>query len=291
MKNVKQGNDCPVVCLDAGHYGKYNRSPANPSLYESEFNWKIQNLLALELETYGIKVIKTRSEAGKDMDLVARGEASKGCDLFLSLHANASDNPKADYVLGIYMIDDDCGAIDEQSKQLSKLLSDPVAEILDTTAVTWNRASAKDRDGNGHMDDYYGVLRGAHNVGTAGVILEHGFYTNPWHAQLLQDDAVILRLVKAEGKVLADWFGITERIGGNPYIIELRSLKKGSKGERVEALQAMLIAKGYSCGETGVDGSFGALTDKALRAYQSDMELEVDGSAGPMTMLALLGYR
>ena len=94
MKNVKQGNDCPVVCLDAGHYGKYNRSPANPALYESEFNWKIQNLLALELETYGIKVIKTRSEAGKDMDLVARGEASKGCDLFLSLHANASDNPK-----------------------------------------------------------------------------------------------------------------------------------------------------------------------------------------------------
>ena len=291
MKNVKQGNERPVVCLDAGHYGKYNRSPVEPDLYESEFNWRMQNLLALELETYGIKVVKTRTEPGRDMDLVARGEASKGCDLFLSLHANASDNPKADYVLGIYMVDDDCGPIDEQSKTLAKLLSEPVADILDATAVAWNRASAKDRDGNGHMDDYYGVLRGAHNAGTAGVILEHGFYTNPWQAKLLLDDAVILRLVKAEGKVLAQWFGITERIGGNPYIIELRSLKRGSKGERVEALQAMLIAKGYSCGDSGIDGSFGAMTDKALRAYQSDMELEVDGSAGPMTMLALLGYR
>lgn len=291
MKNVKQGNARPVVCLDAGHYGKYNQSPINPALYESEFNWKIQNYLTAALESYGIRVIKTRSDSQQDMDLVARGKASEGCDLFLSLHANASDNERADYVLGIYMVDDDCGQIDEASKELAELLSDTVALIMDTSGVSWNRASAKDRDGNGHLDDYYGVLRGAHSVGTAGVVLEHGFYTNPWHAKLLMDENIILKMALEEAKVIAQWFDVTKQIVGNPYTLRLYSLKRGSRGEAVEALQALLISKGYPCGETGIDGSFGAMTEKAVRSYQHDMELAVDGSAGPATMQALLGYR
>ncbi len=33
MKNVKSGHAQPIICLDAGHYGKYNRSPAIPEYY------------------------------------------------------------------------------------------------------------------------------------------------------------------------------------------------------------------------------------------------------------------
>lgn len=28
------------ICLDAGHYGDYNRSTAVPEYYESRMNWK-----------------------------------------------------------------------------------------------------------------------------------------------------------------------------------------------------------------------------------------------------------
>ena len=29
------------ICLDAGHYAKYNRSPVVPEYYESVMNWKL----------------------------------------------------------------------------------------------------------------------------------------------------------------------------------------------------------------------------------------------------------
>lgn len=76
---------------------------------------------------------------------------------------------------------------------------------------------------------------------------------------------------------------------GNTVNIVVDVLKKGSKGATVKALQALLIGYGYSCGSSGADGSFGSATDKAVRAYQKDKGLTVDGSVGPKTWFALLG--
>lgn len=73
------------------------------------------------------------------------------------------------------------------------------------------------------------------------------------------------------------------------YTMNMRTLKKGSKGEDVKALQILLIGRGYSCGSAGADGDFGSATDKAVRAYQKAKKLEVDGKAGPATMGSLLG--
>ena len=71
--------------------------------------------------------------------------------------------------------------------------------------------------------------------------------------------------------------------------VKVSVLKKGAKGSQVKAMQALLIGYGYSCGNSGVDGSFGGATDKALRAYQKDKGLAVDGSCGPATWRSLLG--
>lgn len=71
--------------------------------------------------------------------------------------------------------------------------------------------------------------------------------------------------------------------------VKLPVLKRGAKGNEVKALQALLIGYGYSCGDSGVDGSFGGATDRAVRAYQNDHGLEVDGSVGPATWSCLLG--
>lgn len=73
------------------------------------------------------------------------------------------------------------------------------------------------------------------------------------------------------------------------YTMEMRNLKKGCTGEDVRALQILLIGRGYSCGKCGADGDFGAATDKAVRAYQKDKGLTVDGVAGKATMSGLLG--
>lgn len=66
-------------------------------------------------------------------------------------------------------------------------------------------------------------------------------------------------------------------------------LDKGDKTESVRAMQSMLIANGYDCGEKGADGSFGGATLAALRKYQKENGLQIDGICGPATWSSLLG--
>ena len=65
--------------------------------------------------------------------------------------------------------------------------------------------------------------------------------------------------------------------------VELRQLRKGMKGKDIEAMQAILIAKGYSCGTYGTDGEFGSSTENAVRSFQTDRKISVDGIVGIKT--------
>ncbi len=71
--------------------------------------------------------------------------------------------------------------------------------------------------------------------------------------------------------------------------VNLPTLRRGDKGDTVKALQALLIGYGYSCGSSGVDGSFGPATENALECYQEDNDLTVDAVCGPKTWNSLLG--
>lgn len=66
-------------------------------------------------------------------------------------------------------------------------------------------------------------------------------------------------------------------------------LKKGSKSDAVKALQLLLIGYGFSCGELGADGVFGAATDAAVRKFQNANKLSADGICGNDTWYRLLG--
>lgn len=57
-------------------------------------------------------------------------------------------------------------------------------------------------------------------------------------------------------------------------------LEKGDTGPEVTTMQKMLIKVGYSCGSAGSDGDFGSDTDSALRKFQKDKGLTVDGQYG-----------
>ena len=57
-------------------------------------------------------------------------------------------------------------------------------------------------------------------------------------------------------------------------------LMKGDEGAEVKKMQENLIFVGYSCGKDGADGQFGGNTEKALKAFQNDYKLEVDGKYG-----------
>lgn len=70
---------------------------------------------------------------------------------------------------------------------------------------------------------------------------------------------------------------------------KLKSKDNSLNGEDVRAMQLLLIGRGVSCGSSGADGSFGPATDKAVRKYQEQKRLQVDGRCGPATMGSLLG--
>ena len=201
MKNVKPGHTVPIVCLDAGHYGKYNRSPAVPEYYESEMNWKLHLMLKAELEKYGIKVITTRADKDKDLGLTARGNASKDCDILLSIHSNAVGsgvNESIDYPV-VYV------PINGSGNELGKKLAECIESVMGTT----QKGRAESRKGSGNWD-YYSVIYGAVAVGTPGLILEHSFHTNTKMTKWLMVDSNLDKLAKAEAKVVAEWFGMAE---------------------------------------------------------------------------------
>ncbi|MCX4871063.1 MULTISPECIES: peptidoglycan-binding protein [unclassified Streptomyces] len=63
------------------------------------------------------------------------------------------------------------------------------------------------------------------------------------------------------------------------------TLRTGSHGDRVTALQQLLTAHGHSL---TADGSFGGLTAAAVHAFQKNQGLQADGVAGPATWKALI---
>lgn len=62
------------------------------------------------------------------------------------------------------------------------------------------------------------------------------------------------------------------------------ALNKGDKGRYVETLQSNLLALGY---EVAVNGNFDDVTEKAVKAFQKDHDLLVDGIAGVRTNTAV----
>ena len=62
------------------------------------------------------------------------------------------------------------------------------------------------------------------------------------------------------------------------------------RGEDVESLQSRLLDLGYT--EVGTaDGSFGPKTEEAVRHFQGNNNLTVDGIVGPLTWDALFSSR
>ena len=198
------------ICLDAGHFGKYNRSNVYPSYYESDMTWTLHLLLKKELENYGFEVITTREDKDKDLVLETRGTKSYGCDLFISLHSNACGTESVDRAVVIPYQNVNWTDIDDKSKAIAEKLGACVRDVMGLSSYqVYTRQSDYDRDGNGKLDDeYYGVLYGARKVGTLGVIVEHGFHTNTRCAKWLSDDKNLEKLAKAEADVIADYFGI-----------------------------------------------------------------------------------
>ena len=168
------------VCLDAGHVGsKYNQSPVVKTYYESAMVWSLHLKLKAALEARGFEVVTTRKTIDTKMDVYDRGTASKGCDVFLSLHSNACGTESVDYPV-VYRAHDNLNNADAIALKIAK----KIGELMGTTQA--GRTATRKNSSGG---EYYGVLRGARAVGTPlYLLIEHSFHTNTAAAKWLSQD-------------------------------------------------------------------------------------------------------
>ena len=78
-----------------------------------------------------------------------------------------------------------------------------------------------------------------------------------------------------------------ENIQPREYHLGDRLLENGCEGADVKELQTALIELGYDCGKWGADGDFGDATEIAVRAFQRDHGLDVDGQFGQKSCAAM----
>jgi cell wall-associated NlpC family hydrolase len=65
------------------------------------------------------------------------------------------------------------------------------------------------------------------------------------------------------------------------------TLRRGDTGDYVKLAQEELIQRGYDLGSYGADGKFGAKTEAAVKQFQQDWGLTVDGIIGQKTWAML----
>ena len=218
------------ICIDAGHYGKYNKSPVNPAYYESDMTWKLHNYLKSALQAYGITVVTTRPTQAGDLGLESRGRKAAGCDLFLSLHSNACGDASVDYPLA-------CCCVSGKADKLGQQLANKVHSVMGT------RQAGRILKKRGNNGDWYGVLRGAASVGVPGILLEHSFHTNLRAANWLLNDVNLQRMAQAEADVIAAYYGIKKSAGTSKATSSKKYRTDWKQGEKVTiANQAQLFA-------------------------------------------------
>ena len=299
-----------TVCLDPGHDSEfYNPSPVEPKYFEGQRMWALAQRLAEELEALGIRVVMTKQRVNQKVALVDRGKMSAGADLFVSLHSNAATTEKPDWVVVMHQVQQP-GNVDDKSLAFAKRIGSAVAEVMGVGCELAAVKSSKDRNGDGYLDDYYGVLRGAAQVGTPGVILEHGFHTNRKCTQWLLHDENLALLAKQEAKVIQAWLaeehslvefvmqvqgaigakidGVAgkETLGKTPTV----SRWKNRKHPVVGVIQKRLAELGYT--QVGkADSVAGPKFQCAVKAFQEDHGCQPDGeiTGGTRTWKVLLG--
>ncbi len=143
----------------------------------------------------------------------------------------------------------------------------------DIIMYDWGDSGKGDNGGN---PDHVGIVE---KVDNGSITVIEGNYSNTVKRRTLAINGKYIR-----GYCLPDYASKSEE-----KEMQIPTLRKGSKGDPVKAMQTLLIGYGYTCGCCGADGDFGDGTLVALRNYQMDNRLTVDGVCGPKTWAQLLG--
>lgn len=188
------------IMIDPGHYEGWNKVACGYA--EGTQMWKLSQYLIPLLYGYGFEVGCTKKsindypkDSNGDDYITERGRMAAGYDIMLSLHTNACNTESVNRPVVIYPINGDC-------KQLAASIGANLQQHLNlqTYQIYYKYNSA----GNAN---YYGVIRGAAQVGVPCLIIEHTFHTNNAMAKYLLDDSHLEALAKCVADTVANYYG------------------------------------------------------------------------------------
>ena len=140
-----------------------------------------------------------------------------------------------------------------------------------------------DRLGDSRPADHVGVV--TENISGTLTVIEgnNGDYPN---------DRVRTRKINFNSPLIYGYarpkYPATGSANGSDVTVTVPMLRKGSRGKFVRVLQTLLSAEGYAIGKYGIDGDFGADTESAVKRFQKNVGISVDGIVGKDTWSKLM---
>lgn len=248
------------------------RTPIMPyigrSFYENEFNKQAKIDFILACLRCGFRVYDVHPEV-QDVSISTRVVRTNraGVSLVVTFAYNASGNGTTfNSAQGIEVYYSPYNSYSNQSRLLSQDVYNKVKEFTGRPGRKVGTLSV-------------GMLS---NVRCPATLIEAGFMTNFVEAKLMLNPTFVLNVGEGACAGVCEYLNV-------PYVERNLSnyptLKQGSTGGFVVALQYLLNQYGYNL---STDGIFGSGTAKAVQQFQTNNNLTLDGIVGRNTWQALL---
>ena len=274
------------VAISAGHYlgtaGKNCHKSLDPAetkewVLNDRIADKLQNILS---EYSDIEVLRLDDTSGKkNVSLSERARIANAwkADLYLAIHHNAANKVfnGGGIVAYIHSTNAKAGAAEWQ-----KAFYDACIKY---TGLKGNRATPLAKS----------ALYECGSPNCVSVLMEMGFMNSTQDCPKILTEDFANKSAKALAEVIIERSGAKKftTASSGSVKVEMPVLGNGSKGEAVKTLQRLLNA--FGCHDAtekplAVDGSFGPATLYALKNYQDQNKLTVDGKCGQQTWNSLL---
>lgn len=248
------------------------RTPVMPyigrSFYENEFNKQAKIDFILACLRCGFRVYDVHPEV-QDVSISTRVVRTNraGVSLVVTFAYNASGNGTTfNSAQGIEVYYSPYNSYSNQSRLLSQDVYNKVKEFTGRPGRKVGTLSV-------------GMLS---NVRCPATLIEAGFMTNFVEAKLMLNPTFVLNVGEGACAGVCEYLNV-------PYVERnlnnYPTLRQGSRGGFVVALQYLLNQYGYNL---STDGIFGSGTAKAVQQFQTNNNLTLDGIVGRNTWQALL---
>ena len=234
------------------------------SFYENEFNKEAKRYFLEACKRQGFRVLDVKP-SNYDVSLSTRAQIvnNKRPNILVTFAYNGyGDGTKFNSVNGFEVIYSNLSP----EREKSRILANNILSFLDDGTKQRNR---------GIITGNYYML---YAVSCPSVIVEAGFMTNLVEAKRMMDPDFQKEIGEECCKGVCKYLGVKYKAGSK---INYTLIKSGSKGNLVTYLQYKLFSRLYNPGS--IDGIFGNNTLEAVKKFQKDNNLVVDGIVGSKT--------